>query len=398
MLPSLGAALVIAAGHGSAERGAGRVLGHPALVWIGDRSYSWYLWHWPVLMLGFAWGMQHRLTQTVGVVALSLLLAILSYRWVEQPFWKGRLSRAAPVRIILLSILAMLVVIAGCLDCFNPALPVDANNPQHISRANAARLDVPILYASGCDAWYTNSDVRPCLIGGGDAPKTVVLFADSIGAQWFSLLPLIFRAPEWRILILTKSACAMVDEDYFYSRIGQTYTVCTEWRNAVLNYLEPLRPDIVFLGSAATYEFSETQWTEGSTRVLARLSAIAEHVIVFPGTPMLSFDGPGCLERYTPTTHEPVVTDASICREALATTQAADVARYLDQAVQRFPNAMLLDLNDLVCPGGQCAAQNPDGLVVFRDSQHLTDSFVRTQVAKVIDRLKILGLGPLFAR
>ena len=257
---------------------------------------------------------------------------------------------------------------------------------------------MPILYASGCDAWYTNSDVRPCLIGGGDAPKTVVLFADSIGAQWFSLLPLIFRAPEWRILILTKSACAMVDEDYFYSRIGQTYTVCTEWRNAVLNYLEPLRPDIVFLGSAATYEFSEAQWTEGSTRVLARLSAIAEHVIVFPGTPMLSFDGPGCLERYTPTTHEPVVTDASICREALATTQAADVARYLDQAVQRFPNAMLLDLNDLVCPGGQCAAQNPDGLVVFRDSQHLTDSFVRTQVAKVIDRLKILGLGPLFAR
>jgi len=111
---------------------------------------------------------------------------------------------------------------------------------------------------------------------------------------------------------------------------------------------------------------------------------------------MLSFDGPGCLERYTPTTHEPVVTDASSARSTA--TPSRRRSPLSGSAVQRFPNAMLLDLNDLVCPGGQCAAQNPDGLVVFRDSQHLTDSFVRTQVAKVIDRLKILGLGPLFAR
>jgi hypothetical protein len=66
--------------------------------------------------------------------------------------------------------------------------------------------------------------------------------------------------------------------------------------------------------------------------------------------------------------------------------------------VQRFPNASLLDLNDLVCPDGTCAAQNQAGLPVFRDSQHLTDSFVRAQAANVVDRLKLLGLEPLLAR
>ena len=55
-LPSLGAALVIAAGQQSELKGVSRVLAHPALVWIGNRSYSWYLWHWPVLVLGFAMG------------------------------------------------------------------------------------------------------------------------------------------------------------------------------------------------------------------------------------------------------------------------------------------------------------------------------------------------------
>jgi hypothetical protein len=75
--------------------------------------------------------------------------------------------------------------------------------------------------------------------------------------------------------------------------------------------------------------------------------------------------------------------------------QFADVTGYLQQAVQNFPNANLLNLNDLVCPSGYCAAQDPTGLIVFRDSQHLTDSFVRAQAPKLMDRLKKFGLAPL---
>lgn len=348
-------------------------------------------------MLGFAYGMQHRFAETLSLVALSLLLANLSYRWVEQPFWKGRCSQAAPTRIILLSILAMLAVIAGVRNYFNLTLPAHDNNPQPVSLADAARSDVPIIYARRCDAWYANANVEPCLFGDSNATKTVVLLGDSIGAQWFSLLPEIFPGPEWRIVVLTKSACAMVDEDYFYSRIGQIYTVCTQWRNAVLDYLASFQPDIVFLGSAATYDFSETQWTAGSSRVLARLTEVTKQVIIVPGTPKLSFDGPSCLARHTSTAHELVATDVSICREALITTQAADVAHYLQQAVQHFPNVNLLNLNDLVCPGEYCAAQDSNGLIVFRDSQHLTDSFVRAQAPKVIDRLRKFGLISLLA-
>jgi hypothetical protein len=179
----------------------------------------------------------------------------------------------------------------------------------------------------------------------------------------------------------------MVDEEYFYSGIGKIYTICTEWRNKSLKYLSSLRPDIIFVGSAATYEFSESQWIGGSSRVLADLSSVAGHVIVVAGTPSLSFNGPGCLERHTNS-----VTKSDMCRESLLTTQAEDVARYLQIAIQKFSNVHLLNLNDLVCPGGVCSAQTPTGLVVFRDSQHLTNTFVRAQVWVVAKRIEKLGL------
>ena len=50
----------------------------------------------------------------------------------------------------------------------------------------------------------------------------------------------------------------------------------------------------------------------------------------------------------------------------------------------------LLDLNDLVCPGRNCNAITDKGVVVFRDSQHLTDTFVRMQVPFVRARMKQL--------
>jgi hypothetical protein len=246
---------------------------------------------------------------------------------------------------------------------------------------------LPAIYAHGCDSWTTHSDINPCIIGKPSANKTIVLIGDSIGAQWVSLLPGLFKSPEWRTIVLTKSACAMVDEDYFYGRIGQIYTICTEWRRKSLEYLSSLRPDIIFVGSAATYEFSESQWINGSSRVLARLSSAAKHVIVIPGTPSLSFNGPSCLERHA--THASKI-DA--CREPLTSTQAAEVAHYLKIAVQAFPNAKLLNLNDLACPEGICSALTTDGLTVFRDTQHLTNTFVRAQLPAVTKRIEKLGL------
>src|SRR5215216_1296432 len=76
----------------------GRVLGNPPLVWLGLRSYSFYLWHWPVLMLTRPDidVPLHGPFLVILQLAATLALADLSYRYVEQPFRQRRDSKAAP--------------------------------------------------------------------------------------------------------------------------------------------------------------------------------------------------------------------------------------------------------------------------------------------------------------
>jgi hypothetical protein len=62
-----------------------------------------------------------------------------------------------------------------------------------------------------------------------DAPKTAVLLGGSIGAQWFSALTGMLDAKHWRLIVLSKSSCPMVDEAFFYECICREYSECAEW-------------------------------------------------------------------------------------------------------------------------------------------------------------------------
>jgi len=370
------------AGH-TLPKGQDGPLAHPILVWLGDRSYSLYLWHWPIFMLGFSMGFQGQLYPSLYMLLLSLLAAILSFRLVEYPFWKGRFSHGNPGRIILVSLLAMAVLVFVLYHGLR-RLPQSAT-PTEMS--NQWRADVPIIYRMPCDAWYSHARVEPCTFGTEKADKTVVFLGDSVGAQWFSMIPGIFQEPDWRTIVLTKSSCAIVDEDFYYQSIRKTYQVCTDWRNAVLDELDTIKPDVLIIGNSATYPFNKIQWVEGSSRIFERVSKAANTIYIIPGTPSLGFDGPGCVSRNL-SSEGHIDRAACLAKDRVKHVQA--VSGFLGLAADRFNNVYLLNLNDLACPGGNCNAISEDGLVIFRDSQHLTDTFVRNQIPYISERIEIM--------
>lgn len=81
---TLGTLAVIAGAHFSA--GFTRLLSTPALVGIGLVSYSLYLWHWPLLVLGRELFVEFGTTHVIAVLLFSLAASVISWRYVEQPF------------------------------------------------------------------------------------------------------------------------------------------------------------------------------------------------------------------------------------------------------------------------------------------------------------------------
>jgi peptidoglycan/LPS O-acetylase OafA/YrhL len=108
-LPALGAMLIIVSGLADPRNAVARTLATPPFVAIGLVSYSWYLWHWPLLSFLRLFNSGARdLVMEFGAIALALALAALTWRFVERPAREWR-RRAAPRSVM--------VVAAGTAAC-----------------------------------------------------------------------------------------------------------------------------------------------------------------------------------------------------------------------------------------------------------------------------------------
>jgi peptidoglycan/LPS O-acetylase OafA/YrhL len=104
----VGATVLVLAGRGDA------LLGLAPLRWLGQISYSLYLWHWPVLIIGEqAFGPLPGRARS-GLVLLSLALAIITYAFVENPIRRNpRLQRSHLITaVVALLLIAAPVVVA----------------------------------------------------------------------------------------------------------------------------------------------------------------------------------------------------------------------------------------------------------------------------------------------
>ena len=91
LVPVVGTALVLVGGDAT-RRGPVVLLKQPFMQWVGSRSYSLYLWHWPALIIGTAAleGSPNPI-ERIGLLAIAGVGAELSYRFVENPIRRAPL-------------------------------------------------------------------------------------------------------------------------------------------------------------------------------------------------------------------------------------------------------------------------------------------------------------------
>jgi peptidoglycan/LPS O-acetylase OafA/YrhL len=112
LFPTLAAYLLIKAGPKAWFNQ--NILSQKILVWIGLISFPLYLWHWPVLVFAeIKWGSLDLLTK-FGLIALSLLLAWLTYRFIERPIRFGKLVvKTKKIPLALCAILLAITALGG---------------------------------------------------------------------------------------------------------------------------------------------------------------------------------------------------------------------------------------------------------------------------------------------
>jgi peptidoglycan/LPS O-acetylase OafA/YrhL len=196
LYPCLGAALLIYSGVGAGRSPVKSLLSLPPLVFVGVISYSLYLWHWPLIVLTKFFSARY-FTGAEGLIvplALSVILAFLSFECIESPFRKRSGSSAGSSdrgRALWIGIAA-----SAALSGLALALVVSKGVPARFPPGKNALLDrnyaekSEVVNIAGCANYRTElkhyEDATFCEVG--HAPKNILVWGDSHAAQLYPLL------------------------------------------------------------------------------------------------------------------------------------------------------------------------------------------------------------------
>jgi peptidoglycan/LPS O-acetylase OafA/YrhL len=404
LLPVLGTAAVIAAGRTSGAGSLTWLVELKPVQWVGNVSYSLYLWHFPVAIYFVAQtGHNPDKLEVLGLLAVMFALAWASYTWVEQPFRKAAWARKSDPRALVAALVAMLLVAASTsVFWIKPALQEDAwargaaeveqlrNAGDERFGAGSARdgsyapfiTDGPALLPNpateGKSLWLVNSkdcDVdRPkdatamCEFGDPDSETVIAVVGDS-HARMFAQ-PIIDAAEQrgWRVVTFLRNSCPFS----FTPRALAGSEECVAANEHVLGQITDLRPDAVL---SAYYEGSKFRpdgagrpGTAGLAAAYDALAATGAKVFAMKDAPLPREDAYACVgENYS---------NPGVCGmpraeafEGRGLTESAAAAATSDVTV--------IDFTDRFCDETTCPAVI-GGVVVYADQNHISDVYAPT--------------------
>lgn len=361
LVPTIGTAMVIFGGtsltgldHGPAPK---------VLVEIGNISYSWYLWHWPLIVFaGALWPAAGSLP-LVCAALLSLGPATLSYVYLEQKF---RVAQLQGWRTVALAIGCMAVPILAVALSVPVRAAIEAR-PEVGEVANARQLHADST--SGCDN-STPLGERPsdkCVWTSGHGDKSVVLTGDSNAGHFSEALIGAALRNEVQLRIATMSACRFVE---ISERGGDEASQCDEFVRRSVDALESDPPDLVVIANSSDDigAIDRAEYETGLIRVVDRLTAAGIGVAIINVVPKPEIWDPGQCSSLAVLANPEGCSFASFpVDESRATLDA----NRMEQRAADLGGAVLWDFSSLICPSGLCVAQR-DGFYVWRDASHIS--------------------------
>jgi peptidoglycan/LPS O-acetylase OafA/YrhL len=427
LLPVAGTGAALAAGTRSLAAGPARLLGLGPLQPIGAVSYTWYLWHWPALILAPAIvGHSLSLAQKVAVALLSLVLAAVTTAVLEQPVRRSRWLSTRSARSLVVggalsvgaACLALVVVAAvpppvGSGRAAAARLVTTAHDPAgHTSTSSTAPSDVataksldnqvnqlvyqslanpdvpanltpsladaaadsPVPENDGCFNGFPDATVHKCLYGDTTSSRSVVLFGDSHALQWFPAIDRLANQQHDALVVMAKATCPPIDITIFQPELGHSYTECDAWRTAELQRMATLRPAVVILGFSREYGIADDHvvvdgqaWLAG----LAEMITTIEHdsgarVVLMGDDPYPQQSTPDCLSQN--------LSDTATCSIPRHYPYYNPGGIPQEKAVTASTGAGYVDTDPWFCISTTCTVI-VGNMLVYRDDNHISATY-----------------------
>ena len=409
ILPITGAILVIVAGERAWFNRI--ILANPVMVWIGLISFPLYLWHWPLLSFAnFFTNTEPSIVIRIVLVGISILLAWLTYAYLEKPLRQGSL-RSIPTRYFSYAtfacgIVGYFVIGSGIIA------PLNRNAPDTTVSANSS-----IITSTPLCAGIETSYLVTCLHHqrGNDVTEEFVFVGDSHA----ELLASGNNIPQSTTVFAAHYCLPLLGIERFVDQSARPFG-CDDMHKlpAFINNLRDNPPahhrtiilagrfvaiepsNNIFADRRGYYQFSgprmesnavnlDTVFQKGLQRTLTALTTLPNTSVVFVDqAPELDFMPMNCnrlqlfhsLADSTCTTPQSPIMQAFVRYKRNATTVLA-----------QYPMVRRYDPMNALCSNNQCAIMT-NGNAIYLDTNHLT-----TFGASIVDAdlwKNVLGVNP----
>ncbi|MEA2146590.1 MAG: hypothetical protein QOG59_2177, partial [Solirubrobacteraceae bacterium] len=422
LLPTVGAALVIAAGLTMTHprRSVARVLSIAPLRYVGDRSYAFYLWHWPVLVIAAQYA-GHNLSVGTNLLLLAaaFALSIASYRLIENPIRRAELMhKPEAVLVWVPSIVAVLVLAASYVSSINdrearqslaaaktstqvlsvapaaapvtarpqrvggapptptapaisPALPavIKAVNSASRSRGVPASVAPPVAqllndYAripAACEAHDGQATATLCRLGASSGSKTIAVIGDSHAEMWMPAILSLAHRDGWAVVPIMKSGCGPAN---WTDSIGTRE--CHAWFRWAVREDNALHPDVTLIGGFYDHVGSgpDQQTMDGLSASALGVKKGSKRVVILGDVPQRDRQPVDCL----------LASHASVagCSDLLTPTELNLESRVSQLA--QFDRLGLIDPTGWFCYQGQCPLVVAN-IIAYRDDNHVSQTY-----------------------
>ncbi|WP_166879320.1 acyltransferase family protein [Salinibacterium sp. ZJ450] len=401
IIPVFAVLLVLVAGNTPGTR----VLSLRPVQALGDLSYSAYLWHWPLIVVApFVLGGELQLADQFALLAITLVLAWMTKRFVEDP---ARTSGAFAVkrrRAFAFAIAGALVILAGSAV---PWAIVNERTAAAVAQADGVAqralsaeercfgaaaalsgavcaslhtLDEDLAFATqpvaANDATLSlGGTLTASEYGAPDAEITIALIGDSHAAHYIPAVAEIADENNWRVLLLKQNNCSPSTATWSSTWPSDMADGCQQWRKDLHDYLPGNDEIDVIVTSSVAPRYGRTETTEVQTQAANAFTEMwaawiegGKSVVVIADVP-----GPGeevgeareCIEA-----HPGVVDPCTAPRSVVLERDAMVVAATSDPK----DGLSLVDLTDAYCDEDTCHTV-VGGLIVYGGGAHISRLF-----------------------